>query len=67
MSPYEFCAFLYDFAPKYIGGIDSYIVKNLPSAKSAYYIGGEKDDTFLTDEENIIIFIHNVVKRIIIA
>ncbi|MGN1106948.1 MAG: hypothetical protein ACI4RH_09870, partial [Huintestinicola sp.] len=27
MSPYELCAFLYDFAPKYIGGIDSYIIK----------------------------------------
>lgn len=54
MSPYELCAFLYDFAPKYIGGIDSYIVKNLPSAKSAYFIGGEKDDAFLTDEDNII-------------
>ncbi len=54
MSPYEFCAFLYDFAPKYIGGIDSYIVKDLPSAKSSYLIGGEKDDAFLTDEDNII-------------
>ncbi|MBQ2847275.1 MAG: hypothetical protein IJC37_01085 [Clostridia bacterium] len=54
MSPYEFCAFIYDFAPKYIGGIDSYIVKDLPSAKCAYFIGGEKDDSFLTDEDNII-------------
>lgn len=54
MSPYEFCAFLYDFAPKYIGGIDSYIVKDLPSAKSAYFIGGEKDDAFLVYEEDVI-------------
>lgn len=54
MSPYEFCAFLYDFAPKYVGGINSYIVKELPPAKSAYFIGGEKDDVFLTTEENVI-------------
>lgn len=37
---YELCAFLYDFAPKYIGGIDSYIVKDLPAPRSAYFIGG---------------------------
>lgn len=30
MSPYELYAFLYDFAPKYVGGIDSYIIKDLP-------------------------------------
>lgn len=54
MTPYEFCAFLYDFAPKYIGGIDSYIIKDLPQAKSAYFIGGTKDDAFLSNEEDII-------------
>jgi len=54
MSPYELCAFLYDFAPKYVGGVDSYIVKDLPPAKNAYFIGGTKDDAFLSDEEDII-------------
>ena len=28
LSYYEFCAFLYDFAPHYIGGIDSYIERS---------------------------------------
>lgn len=54
MSPYEFCAFLYDFAPKYIGGIDSYIIKDLPPAKGAYLIGGTKDDAFLSDDDDYI-------------
>lgn len=49
MSPYELCAFLYDFAPKYVGGVDSYIIQELPEPKSAYFIGGSKDDCFLTD------------------
>ena len=39
-SPYELFAFLYDFAPKYIGGIDSYIISDLPEPKSAFFIGG---------------------------
>lgn len=50
MSPYELCAFLYDFAPKYIGGIDSYIIKDLPKPKSAFFIGGSKDDKFLAND-----------------
>lgn len=54
MSPFEFCAFLYDFAPKYVGGIDSYIVKELPPARSAYFIGATKDDAFLSDDEDSI-------------
>ena len=54
MTPYELCAFLYDFAPKYVGGIDSYIVKDLPEPKSAYFIGGHKDDAFLSDEADTI-------------
>lgn len=49
MSPYELCAFLYDFAPKYVGGAGSYIIQKLPEPKSAYFIGGSKDDCFLTD------------------
>ena len=54
MSPYELCAFLYDFAPKYVGGTDCYIIKDIPSPKSAYFIGGPRDDAFLSDDENII-------------
>ena len=54
MSPYELCAFLYDFAPKYIGGIESYIIKDLPEPKSAYFIGGSKKDIFLNDKMDTI-------------
>lgn len=39
-SPYELCAFLYDFAPKYIGGKESYIISDLPEPKSAFFVGG---------------------------
>ena len=51
MSPYELWAFLYDFAPKYIGGTDSYIIKDIPEPKGAYFIGGSKDDIFLDGNE----------------
>lgn len=54
MSPYELSAFLYDFAPKYIGGIDSYIIKDLPEPKSAFFIGGSKDDKFLANDSESI-------------
>lgn len=54
MSPYELCAFLYDFAPKYMGGIDSYIIKNLPEPKSAFFIGGSKDDIFIDDNKDAV-------------
>lgn len=54
MTPYELYAFLYDFAPKYIGGIDSYIIKELPEPKSAFFIGGTKDDLFLSDDAETI-------------
>lgn len=54
MTLFELCAFLYDFAPKYVGGVDSYIVTDLPSPKSAYFIGGCKDDAFLSDDPEII-------------
>ena len=40
LSYCEFCAFLYDFAPHYIGGIDSYIIRVLPEPKAAYFVGG---------------------------
>ena len=54
MSPYELCAFLYDFAPKYIGGIDSYIIKELPEPKSAFFIGGSKEDIFLDESKDVV-------------
>lgn len=54
LSPYELCAFLYDFAPKYIGGIDSYIINDLPEPKSAFFIGGSKDDKFLSSNSDTI-------------
>lgn len=54
MSPYELCAFLYDFSPKYIGGIDSYIIKDLPEPKSAFFIGGSKNDKFLANDSDTI-------------
>ena len=49
---YELCAFLYDFAPKYVGGIDSYIIKNLPTPKSAYFVGGNGKGIDAIAEEN---------------
>lgn len=54
LSPYEMCAFLYDFAPKYIGGVDSYIIKDLPEPKGAYFIGGHKDDDSLCEDKQSI-------------
>ena len=54
MTPYELYAFLYDFAPKCIGGTDSYIIKSLPDPKSVFFVGGSKDDVFLSDDSDII-------------
>lgn len=51
-SQFELLAFLYDFAPKYIGGIDSYIIKDLPEPKSAFFIGGGGDNDDATAEDN---------------
>ena len=51
-SMFELCAFLYDFAPKYIGGIDSYIIKDLPAPKSAYFIGGGGDNSDAAAEDD---------------
>lgn len=50
LNPAELCAFLYDFAPKYIGGTASYIVDDLPKAEGAYFIGGSIDDIYYTTE-----------------
>ena len=57
-TPYELCAFLYDFAPKYIGGIDSYIEKDLPEPKSAFFIGGDgrNMDATAEDDEDAVLF-----------
>lgn len=54
LSSYELCAFLYDFAPRYIGGIESYIIRDLPRPESAYFIGGAANDQSLSDEPDII-------------
>lgn len=47
MTAYEFCAFLYDFAPKYVGGIN-YICRELPEPTSAFLIGSSPCDAFLS-------------------
>lgn len=54
LTTYELCAFLYDFAPKYIGGYESYIVKELPEPSGAYLIGSRLDDPFYSDERDTI-------------
>lgn len=54
MSPYELCAFLYDFAPKYIGGVDSYIIKDLPEPKSVFFIGGAREDDKLSENSDVV-------------
>jgi len=47
LSRFELYAFLYDFSPQYIGGVDSYIIKDLPAPRSAYFIGSSNKDIFL--------------------
>ena len=54
LTPYELCAFLYDFAPKYIGGLSSYLIQELPEPRSAFFIGGSKDDLFLSDSADTV-------------
>ena len=51
-TPFELWAFLYDFAPKYVGGVDSYIISDLPEPKSAFFIGGggRNGDAFAEDD-----------------
>lgn len=55
MTQYELYAFLYDFAPKYIDAISSYIIKDIPNPKSAFFIGGNCKDLFFSDDINTII------------
>lgn len=54
LSVHELYAFLYDFAPKYIGGIDSYIIKDLPEPHSAYFIGAAKGDEHLYEKKDVV-------------
>ena len=54
LTPYELYAFLYDFAPKYIGGVSSYLITELPEPRSAYFIGGSRDDLFLSDQTDAV-------------
>ncbi len=51
LSPFELCAFLYDFAPKCLGGID-YIIPfdQLPEPKAAYFIGSSPKDTLYSSK-----------------
>ena len=54
LSKYELYAFLYDFAPKYIGGTESYIIKDLPEPHSAYFIGAAESDRSLYENKSIV-------------
>ena len=51
LSTYELYAFLYDFAPKYVGGTDSYLIKELPAPTSAYFIGADSNDQSLAQNK----------------
>lgn len=57
LSYFELCAFLYDFAPNYIGGYNSYIIKDLPRPKAAYFVGGggNNEDAVAENNQNEII------------
>ena len=58
MSLPELCAFLYDFAPQYIGGTSSYIIEDLPEPRSAYFIGGagNNSDAVAEDDPDMVSF-----------
>ena len=55
LSPYELCAFLYDFAPNYLGGSKSFIIENPPEPKGFFCIGGSENDFFLKNKKSDII------------
>lgn len=46
LTPYELCAFLYDFAPKYIGGLSSYLIQELPEPHSAFLLEDQRMTCF---------------------
>lgn len=52
LSAAGLCAFLYDFAPKSIGGVSSFIIpeESLPEARSAFFIGSARTDLFFTED-----------------
>lgn len=52
LSPYELCAFLYDFAPNYVGGSKSFLIEQLPHPKNFFCIGGSEDDFFLKNKQS---------------
>ena len=52
LSPSELSAFLYDFAPRYVGGVESYIIEDLPKPRSAYFIGGGGDNSDAVAEDD---------------
>ena len=54
MSSAELYAFLYDFAPKHIGGVKSYLVDKLPEPKSAFFIGGDVANRFIADNPDTV-------------
>ena len=51
LSPYELCAFLYDFAPNYLGGSKSFIIENLPEPKGFFCNGGSENDFFIEKQK----------------
>ncbi|MGN0457447.1 MAG: hypothetical protein ACI4IL_00555 [Eubacterium sp.] len=51
MTAFEFLAFLYDYAPKLVGGTD-YIINTLPEPKSAFFIGAQRNDAFFSTDKN---------------
>ncbi|WP_300785857.1 hypothetical protein [uncultured Desulfovibrio sp.] len=52
LSPYELCAFLYDFAPNYVGGSKSFIIEQLPHPQNFFCTGGSEDDFFLKNKQS---------------
>lgn len=55
LTPCELWAFLYDFAPKYLGHKRQYVLQDLPEAQSAYFIGSAPNDIFLSDDPDYIV------------
>ena len=63
LSYCEFCAFLYDFAPHYIGGVDSYIIGELPEPKAAYFVGGGGNNAD-AEAENDVMYLRTPISAI---
>ncbi|NJP41527.1 hypothetical protein HCH52_10780 [Oscillospiraceae bacterium HV4-5-C5C] len=54
LTPCELWAFLYDYAPRYLGHKRQYLLQELPEAQSAYFIGSAPNDIFLSDDPDYI-------------